>query len=524
MRIIKYNSSKPNSNGENSSNTAFVASGSVANVAKEAAHAVEADHSKNSDLAARAKNLTSDSTDWQTIASNLQTAIDALKDLYLSKTTDDTASGVITFLKGLVSDALAYLKDGAKFGDFVSSIYAGKGGAVDENGNAEFESVKVRSSLETLELIVNRLSAIEGDVLFTESDTIDSVDDLGDSTYGLHLKSKWDGYFTAQAENNVLKGIINTLASGSGTYHTSWMRVNSVNTANNYIEVTLYGDAYTPAGKNYPPQSLMKIARWGNQTDTTRQGCFYLSSSEGRIVHLVGVTKPILEDSNYASSQGSTLEFLKSLNLPTIDGLDYLYARGLIVQDIIRVDVKGSPIATYVNYASWDSTKTYYCKEKNPDTGVYEISCVWQDGCKYACAKTGSGSKPAWNNTDWAMIEGNPDFSVSFEEAENIFDPDNFKTTLTLIAKLYNQDVTADILDSDIAWTRYSEDEDGNERTESDNAWALKRAGSGKQISLTADDCDFNGYIPPVLKFICTVTLRDGTGTSVASGEAVFGY
>lgn len=382
----------------------------------------------------------------------------------------------------------------------------------------------MRSSLETLEFIVNRLRAEEGDVIFTESDTIDSVDDLGNNCYGLHLKSKWNGYFTAQVENNVLKGIINTLASGSGTYHTSWMRVNSVNTANNYIEVVLYNDDDTPAGKNYAPQAMMTVARWGNQTDTTRQGCFYLSSTEGRLVHLTGVTKPILEDSNYASSQGKTLDFVKSSYLPTTDGLDYFYARGAIIQDLIRTDVKGNPIATYVNYDSWDSSKTYYCRGKNPDTGVYEISCVWQDGCKYACTKTGSGSKPTWNNTDWAMIEGNPDFSVVFEETEQIFNPDNFSTTLTIIAKLYNQDVTADISDSDVEWTRYSEDEEGNERTESDNAWALKRAGSGKQISLITDDCDFNGYIPPVLKFICTVTLRDGTGTSIASGEAVFGY
>ena len=123
--------------------------------------------------------------------------------------------------------------------EFVSSLFAGKGAGIDQAGNAEFESVRVRSALEVLELLVNRLSAIEGDQVLTEADTIERVEDLGDGCYGLHLRSKWEGYFTAQVENNVLEGIINTLAAGSGEYRTSWMRVNSVNAAANYIEVVL---------------------------------------------------------------------------------------------------------------------------------------------------------------------------------------------------------------------------------------------------------------------------------------------
>ena len=168
--------------------------------------------------------------------------------------------------------------------NFISSLFAGKGAGIDQAGNAEFESVRVRSALEVLELLVNRLSAIEGDQVLTEADTIERVEDLGDGCYGLHLRSKWEGYFTAQVENNVLEGIINTLAAGSGEYRTSWMRVNSVNAPANYIEVVLYPDDETPAGKNYPPTELMRIARRGNQTDPTRQSCLYLSSTEGRIV------------------------------------------------------------------------------------------------------------------------------------------------------------------------------------------------------------------------------------------------
>lgn len=443
---------------------------------------------------------------------------------FLSRLVDDVAKGNITFEQAIRVAGISYMGGGAEFGEFIKSLYAGKGAGIDSKGNAEFESVRVRSYFECLELIINRLSAIEGDQLLTEADTIDSVDDLGDNCYGLHLRSKWDGYFTAQAVGNVLKGIINTLASGSGKYYTCWLRVNSVNTANNYIEVTAYPDEDTPAGKNYAPCEAMKIARWGNQTDTKRQSCIYLSSTEGRIVRLTGVTKPIVEASNYGATFGSLPEFLREMDLPIVEGQDYVYARGLIVQDIIRIDYQGRPVSEVIDRGQWDATANYYCEAINPDTGRYEISDVWYMGCKWRCAKTGTKTAPAWNNTDWAMVEGNPQLTVEFADTDYIFDPDRFALTLTIIARLYNMDITDDILPADVQWTRYSEDAKGNERVASDNAWALKRANAGKSIDLTIADCDLNGYMPKTLKFIATVTLRDGQGREAGTKSAIFEY
>ena len=447
-----------------------------------------------------------------------------IREMFLSRLVDDVAKGNITFEQAIKVLGLASFGGGAEFGEFIKSLYAGKGAGIDANGNAEFESVRVRSYFECLELIVNRLSAIEGDQILTEADTIESVDDLGNNCYGLHLRSKWDGYFTAQRENNVLKGIINTLAAGSGLYYTCWMRVNSVNTANNYIEVTAYPDEDTPAGTNYPPCADMKIARWGNQTDKTRQSCIYLSSTEGRIVRLTGVTKPIIEPENYGATFGTLPEFLRSMDLPIVDGQDYVYARGLIVQDIIRIDYKGKPISEVIDRGPWAAGAAYYCEALNPETGIYEISDVWYMGCKWRCAKTGTTTAPAWNNTDWAMVEGNPQFTVEFADTDYIFDPDRFSLTLTIIARLYNMDITDDILPSDVEWTRYSEDANGVPRTASDNAWALKRAGAGKSLSLTIEDCDLNGYMPRTLKFIATVTLRDGMGNEAGTESAIFQY
>jgi len=456
---------------------------------------------------------------------------------FLSRLLNDVAAGNITFQQAIYVLGIAVFRGEAQFGTFVRSLYAGTGAGIDPQGNAEFESVRVRTYFEAVELIINRLSAIEGDQLLTEADTIDSVDDLGNNCYGLHLHSKWEGYFTAQAVNNVIKGIINNLGATAlgmttpGTnaaMYTSWMRVNSVNAANNYIEVTLYPDNETPAGQNFPPCELMKIARWGNQTDTTRQSCLYLSSTEGRIVKLTGVTQPIIGQSNYGAVFGSLPDFVRSMTdsegnlLPIRQGLDYMYIPGVITMDIIRIDWQGNPIVNYVDRGQYDPNGLYYCRTVNPATGEYETSDVWYMGCKWRCCYNLTTTAPRWNNTHWAMVEGNPAFTVEFNDTDVLFDPDRFDLTLTIIAKLYNQDVTADILAADVQWTRYSEDAAGVERVASDNAWAIRRGNSGKSIHLTGGDIDFNGYIPRVVRFTATVTLRDGVGNEAAADSASF--
>lgn len=524
VKLIK----KPKSRAASSSRGGGIATNgngySTGDVAREAMHAARADmaiKAESADTAAEA--IRAREADHATLAAGLDADSEVLK-RFLSRVADDVAEGRITFEQGLRSVGAAVFESGAEFGDFVGSLYAGRGAAIDKDGNGEFESVRVRSFIEAMEFVVNRLSALEGDQLLTECDTIDKVVDNGDGTFGLYLHSKWEGYYTAQAENNVLKGIVNTLGAGSGEYYTSWFRVNSVNPALNYIEVTLYPDDETPAGKNYPPCELMKVARWGNQTDPERQSCLYLSSTEGRIVKLTGVTKPIIDRSNYGATFGSVPDFLKSMGLPLIEGQDYVYARGLIVEDIVRVDYQGKLVVTFVDRGPWTATADYFCEAVNPSTGVYETSDVWYMGCRYRCMKTGTHNAPAWNGTDWAMIEGNPDFMVEFAETDLLFDPDNIDVTLEVIARLHNIDITDDILTTDVVWTRYSEDAQGTPRTASDNAWALKRAGAGKSLRLTAADMDFNGYLPKTIRFTATVTLRDGMGDPAAEAQAVFEY
>ena len=211
----------------------------------------------------------------------------------LSRIADDVCMGRITFQQGLDSIGSAIFRDEIRSPQFETGLYTGRGWRIDQLGNAEFESLRIRSFLEVVELIINRLQAQEGDTMFTDNDQIDKVDVVVDETDGsvsyiLSLKEKWDGYVTSQMYGNILKGTINTLAArqagvsdessnnpnkqgsddGGNRYYTSWMRVIATHNTSatlgvNQIQVVLYGDDYVPAQKNFAPCELMVIARWG---------------------------------------------------------------------------------------------------------------------------------------------------------------------------------------------------------------------------------------------------------------------
>ena len=183
-----------------------------------------------------------------------------------------------------------------------------------------------------------------------------------------------------------------------------------------------------------------------------------------------------------------------------------------------------TPSVAFVDRGAWDKDSIYYFETLNPDTGIRETSDVWHYGCKYRCCRTGTRQEPGWFSTDWVMIEGNPEFRVDFEPTDYLFDPDRFEVDLVIVATMYNQNITDDILDRDVVWTRYSEDNAGNPRVASDSIWAVKRAGAGKRLHLTREDCDFTGFGPEKLTFIATVTLRDTPGAPELTAQASFEY
>lgn len=406
-----------------------------------------------------------------------------------------------------------------KFGEFIDSIIAGKGAGIYPDGRGQFERFEVRGAMIVKELIYNRWFAQEGNVTYSEAGTIERIELLEDGTYDLYLRRRWDNDITAFKEQDVSYGSVNNLNT-AGEYYDSWFRVLSVMQAENKINVVLYPDEEVPGGKNYPPASGMVITRRGNAVDEERQGFWYISSYEGCICMLDGVTKPILEESNYSIIIGKLKRLELFDNLPINYRHSYVYCRGIAIQDLMRINYQGVVVVQLNDRGFWSLE---VAQSDNPYTvGKETVDTVWHYGCRWKCLVTGTTDEPRYASTGWAMIEGNPAFTIDIESENGwAFDATQLQegvvfTTLSVTGELYNRDVTEHILDTDVSWTR----DTGN--VSEDNAWAIKRADAGKTLTLTVDDLGIDFTRKGVCSFKATALLRDGQQTEIAEQTITF--
>lgn len=447
--------------------------------------------------------------------------------VYVIRVNDSTTpsdSNVFSALKSLKTLLRKDQPDGTsfllKFGDFIDSMIAGKGAGIYPDGRGQFEKLEVRSALLVKELIYNRWFSQEGNVTYSESGTIERIELLEDGTYDLYLRRRWDNDITAFKEQDVSYGSVNNLNT-AGEYYDSWFRVLSVMQAENKINVVLYPDEEVPGGKNYPPASGMVITRRGNAVDEERQGFWYISSYEGCICMLDGVTKPILEESNYSIIIGKLKRLELFDNLPINYRHSYVYCRGIAIQDLMRINYQGVVVVQLNDRGFWSLE---VAQSDNPYTSGKEmVDTVWHYGCRWKCLVTGTTDEPRYASTGWAMIEGNPAFSVDIESENGwAFDATQLQegvvfTTLSVTGELYNRDVTDSILDTDVSWTR----DTGN--VSEDNAWAIKRADAGKTLTLTPDDLGVEfGRTKMVCSFKATALLRDGQQIELAEQTITF--
>ena len=247
-----------------------------------------------------------------------------------------------------------------KFGEFIDSMSAGAGAGIFPDGRGQFEKIEVRSALVVLELIYNRLSAMEGDYSFSTSGTIETVTLEADGTYTLKMRRRWEHDFTAFREHDIIYGVVNDLASEDGGYYASWLRVLSVDTVANTLSATLYPDAEVPGGVNHAPEPLMVVTQRGNPVDETRQGWWYLSTTEWCLCMLGGVTKPILETDNYHVIVGRLKHLELFDNLPINYLRSYIFVSGLVVQDIFRVNFQGTLPRVANNRGAWSLAVAQY--------------------------------------------------------------------------------------------------------------------------------------------------------------------
>lgn len=313
---------------------------------------------------------------------------------FLRKDTSDTASGLVTFLKGL------------KVGTFVSGS---SGAYIDSDGNTEVESLLVRAAAEIkgalsttsitnsgdivtenltvtgkatfFELVIDKIKAAGGAVLFTPADgfEVEEVDyDEGSNAYTL----RWQATDGEKSITNMWvagdQAICQTFNAAEGTtYNVSnklwWALVTAAGRVIdddgviwNYIVVD-FDDVSDNTGDSVPEVGDAVAMLGSRSEDTARQSAVYISAYASLDS---GLTAPLI-----ATYRG-------------IDDYD-LESHRYFKSDAVGVTIKGELISmsggneypVKVSMGEWDEDTTYsYYNEVTYEGGTY--LCISHDGCQ----------------------------------------------------------------------------------------------------------------------------------------------
>ena len=457
-----------------------------------------------------------------------------LDDRFLRKDSPDTTHFLLSLFGG------ATFADSISSRGAVDSMVAGKGSILTEDGRIQTDRLEVRQSMKVMELIINRLQGTEHDYVFSPTRKVVKAEQIAEATYRLVLEPLVnDAELIPFHEGNILYSIVNDLLTGGSNYYTSYSRVLSVNQNEYSIIVVLYPDAEVPGGKNHPPVEGYNISRRGDvhlpsdgQSNPDSQS-WYLSSSEGRLMFLQNVIKPVLDDYNYALSVGKIprIKAVEEIGLPE-DAVGVM-AETIVAQNIYHYDYNGDIVPNIVDRGQW-SKDTAQSADKpyrnitvttqRPNGTKYtllEQHAVYRWGCKWGCLVDKTTEEPRWNAQGWQLLEGNNTYELTIDSSEDYaFRRGKVDTVVTFSVSHASEDITARLLQlpgTQIVWFRDS----GN--APSDNTWKpVFVDGQKNRLKLTNGDMPSQwGFEIRKVRFVVQVYLPDGD-TPIAQGE--FGY
>lgn len=393
---------------------------------------------------------------------------------------------VVQFLKLIISQ---FSTKGA-----IPGIETGTGALIDSQGNAEMQSLILRSFLKVPQLIYNKVTVTGGEMWNTEGGTIAAVEQDPDSGAAYILTMQIEDGDTIELDiDDICKGHYNS----SGGFITSYFRVTAVNQAAKQVRIVLGADSEVPGGVNVVPVPYMNIARYGNFTNEERQRSQYFSSSEQRISLLSGVDQYIIEPKHYKVVIGDVPAVLVPDYLP-ISGKASIYLDNVIARNFFQVDKSGDIIKIIRDRGLWS--------EEDAEDNPYLCNAEYQDevyhkSCKYRCIVEGTTQKPRYDSTDWLLVAGDTTLSLDIVSSDGeTFLYGQLATTLTAVVKRGVNDITSEILTSDFTWSRETGD------ILADAVWNADHSGAGASVALTTEDLPlFAGG-----KFICRVYVRDG--------------
>lgn len=346
---------KGNSGTGNSSGAAGYG-GEYVSEADYAARAGKAKKAESADLAMRANTAnTADRAKYADKAGELDEEAEVLQ-RYIRKDIDDTAKGKITF------EDVIYLLKGLQLGDgksqitdeglaklyafmtynFVSGAY-GSGASIDNNGDAEMNSLFVRQFISAPKFVFNEISVTKAEQWNTNGyGTIESVD-TGKHIISLHLEG--NDYGSLQV-GDICRGIYADIDNVHGAdkntegalddcnfvlhkgFFTTYFYVKKIITSEKGKFVFEYGkrSEATP-----DPCAYMDFAQYGSFVDDKRQSSMYFSSRGNSYIEVLdGVCNWEIYPQNRVCRYG----WLEGLAIQRRDG-SYIHpsGNGIFVQD-----------------------------------------------------------------------------------------------------------------------------------------------------------------------------------------------
>lgn len=398
----------------------------------------------------------------------------------ISKTKDDTAEGLITFLNGInvtngiVTDDITatelttnilevFDKLIAKSGSFsenLSSVdYAEKllGWLITSTGDIDAKSLRLRGSLEVPELRYNRVSIVSGEEWNAPGGgIIEAVDEENGIIY-----LKLEPGETAQIEiDDICKAVFNNETG----FQTAYFRITEQIGESTFKYVLRSG--YT-----FHPCKGMHFVAYGNFTNKERQKSNYKTQSYER--YLTGVNGWEIE-SNMIDMQLGDLSNLKLFGIDMTGHSAYLrnvYMTGVIKQ-ISDDGVTESRVPCFKG--EWKAGAYYYYDE------------VTHNGASWLCiSEKPTTQEPGEGVADWLekSAAGKDAVVVNIMSSNgNIFQNGSVSTTLTAYVIKGDTDITDSVPASRFSWKKESNNAD------TDKIFNETHIGHGHVLTLTPDD------------------------------------
>lgn len=287
--------------------------------------------------------------------------------------------------------------------EFVGGM-TGLGGRIDEHGDAEMQSLKLRGFLEVPELRYNRVEISMGDTWYAPSaGIIESVDTTA-QTITLKLE---EGEIGSPRVGDICMGIfhnLNTSENATADYDDGRGNRRFAGFATCYFRITEELDTATyktfkyqlrPVSGAYPtqyhPAASMTFVGYGSFSNEDRQTSRYETRTYQR--YLTGVSDWEFTASNIAAQYGD----LSNLSVFGINMTGYsAYLNNIYMSGVIhQFTPGGEEVPTIIDRGVWSATETY-----NRNDDVY-----WNNG-HWRCLVDGTKTAPGKDAEEWVYLGG----------------------------------------------------------------------------------------------------------------------